>query len=159
LWFLFDNKPEVWVGERERPGNWGWTVVFNGYIWRDEELVLLGGYDVRFRLRGDTDREPPQQKHPMETHTKKKSSDKTEQRVPPKTTVAPPVHPAPTSLPSSVVIPRTTERPSTAPKTVEKPTPASSADTATVPTAHSPRLVTTKKTPLQKGGEDLRRNR
>jgi hypothetical protein len=73
--FAFDDQPEVWIEQRERPSNWGWTIVHNGHIWHDEELVPLGGYDARLRLRGDADRAPPQQKQPMETRTQKKSDD------------------------------------------------------------------------------------
>jgi hypothetical protein len=69
LWFALNEGPQVWIEVPEELDTRGLIVIHDGHKWRGEELVGLGFYEVRFRLRGDAD--VPTSQHPMSTRSQR----------------------------------------------------------------------------------------
>jgi hypothetical protein len=73
LWFAMNEGPQVWIEVPEELDMRGRIVIHDGHKWRGEELVELGFYEIRFRLRGDAD--VSTSKRPMKTRSQRAAAE------------------------------------------------------------------------------------
>jgi hypothetical protein len=70
--------PQIWIEEQPVLDTREWYVLFKGKKWNGEPLMEMGVYDVRFRLRGDSEIRPKSTGSPITTRSqaKKKAEEK-----------------------------------------------------------------------------------
>jgi hypothetical protein len=78
LWGAREEEQPMWIEEPAQTTSNGWYVIFNGKRWAGEDLVEMGRYEIRFRIRGDSDVRPKCAGSPITTRSqaKKKAEEK-----------------------------------------------------------------------------------
>jgi hypothetical protein len=73
LWGSREEEPPIWIEKQTRSASHGWYVIFNGRMSNGEDLIELGRYKVRFRIRGDPDVRPATPQTSMTTRSQAKA--------------------------------------------------------------------------------------